>query len=520
MKIKLIAVILLILFIPTVSVEAIKFIRYKGSDYIVAIPDNQGSNRIATISIDLTDNNRVNTIEVLNSDTSKYDVIIGISSNVSFSPNAGVDRLELSGNYLAVTYRDKDLDKSIIAIYDISDENPILLMSREVWPLSSMGKFSLYGHYLVFQGFKNDNDIFSTAKITYIDLRNNLDEIKKINGDDDYAYLNPIVYRGVVFCERNGYLYSYNIETGEQKDIAKLEGTKSKNIRVSDNYIAYRSFSNNKKNIVIYDRRKKENRVIYDYSENENIDWMDLNNGYLTFAERASSGFSRNEIYLFDLKSDFLHYLKSDKFFLGYPALSDELFIWTSKRDGAYEIYYSELNDMENNNDFINLANIFNISQGKAEKYKGKILLQVGQNGEAWYVYGLSSYRPVYFSKAWGKNRDKNLIVYLGRPDDAFALMRQTGIGISNHDLEKIPVANKHCPSYMPDCDQPTNYDTMFAAKHKGKIFLQTEENGEAWYINPDDEKRYFLGHPSNAFYIMKNLGLGVSNNDLKSFFE
>lgn len=486
----------------------------------MAIPDNQGSNRIATISIDLTDNNRINTIEVLNSDTSKYEAIIGINSNASFSPNAGVDRLELSGDYLAFTYRDKDLDKSVIVVYDISGEEPILLLSRDIWLLSSMGKFSLYESYLVFQGFQDDQDIFSTAKITYIDLRKNLDERKKINGDDEYAYINPVVYKGIIYYEKDNQINSYSLETGEEKIITKLEGSQSKNIRVNDNYIAYRSFLDARKKIIIYDRQKKESRVIYDYPENENIDWMELNNGYLTFAERASSSFSRNEIYLFDIYSNFLHYLKSDKFFLGYPALSDELFVWTSKREGAYEIYYSELNDLENNNDFINLANIFNINLEKAEKYKGQILLQVGQNGEAWYVYGPNSYRPVYLSKAWSKNKEKNLIIYLGRPDDAFALMRQAGVGISNRDLGKIPVADKHCPDYMPGCDQPVNYNTGFAAKHKGKIFLQTEENGEAWYINPDDGKRYFLGRPSNAFYIMRNLGLGVSNNDLKSFFE
>jgi hypothetical protein len=41
---------------------------------------------------------------------------------------------------------------------------------------------------------------------------------------------------------------------------------------------------------------------------------------------------------------------------------------------------------------------------------------------------------------------------------------------------------------------------------------LQVEKNGEAWYINPNDLKRYFLGRPTDAFNIMRTLGLGISN--------
>ena len=51
-----------------------------------------------------------------------------------------------------------------------------------------------------------------------------------------------------------------------------------------------------------------------------------------------------------------------------------------------------------------------------------------------------------------------------------------------------------------------------------GKIVLQVEKNGEAWYINPDNQKRYFLGRPADAFQIMRELGLGVSNEDFDSW--
>lgn len=49
----------------------------------------------------------------------------------------------------------------------------------------------------------------------------------------------------------------------------------------------------------------------------------------------------------------------------------------------------------------------------------------------------------------------------------------------------------------------------------KGRILLQVEQNGEAWYVNPVDSKRYYLGRPADAFDIMRNLGLGITDNDL-----
>jgi len=174
---------------------------------------------------------------------------------------------------------------------------------------------------------------------------------------------------------------------------------------------------------------------------------------------------------------------------------------------------------------------------GLATKLKGKILLQVEKNGEAWYVSPKNEKR--YF---------------LGRPADAFSLMRELGIGATNADLNKIQVAEANfggadsdgdglsdmiedsfgTNKYSQDTDNDTysdkteiingyNHvgpgkialDSNFAKIHAGKIFLQVEQNGEAWYINPDDNKRYFLGRPNDAFNIMRNLGLGITDANL-----
>lgn len=129
-------------------------------------------------------------------------------------------------------------------------------------------------------------------------------------------------------------------------------------------------------------------------------------------------------------------------------------------------------------------------AQPLADKLKGKILLQVETHGEAWYVNPADSER-----------------YYMGRPADAFALMRQLGIGITNANLSKIPIAD------ATSDDKAVN--PSFAQKHLGKIFLQIEEHGEAWYVNPSDAHRYFLGRPTDAFNLMRNLGLGIKNSDL-----
>ena len=181
----------------------------------------------------------------------------------------------------------------------------------------------------------------------------------------------------------------------------------------------------------------------------------------------------------------------------------------------------------------INLA----LAETIAEKLSGRILLQVEDNGEAWYVNPANKER--YF---------------LGRPDDAFFIMRTLGVGITNNDLSKIPVAVENLSGQDSDLDglpdifedaigtdlqiQDTdddghadkgelinNYnpngsgglpiDLSFADKNIGKIFLQVENCGEAWYVNPKDSKRYFLGRAEDAFNVMRSLGLGITNDNL-----
>ena len=166
----------------------------------------------------------------------------------------------------------------------------------------------------------------------------------------------------------------------------------------------------------------------------------------------------------------------------------------------------------------------------------GRILLKVEDKGRAYYV------NPV-----------TNQGFFLGRGQDAYEVMRREGVGIKTKDLAEIPVgllplsgsdtdndgltddqekalgtkfdnADSDSDSYT-DLDEVQHdydplgigkmkYDNVFGGRQKGKIFLQVEAKGEAWYVNPADGRRYYLGRADDAYQIMRKLSLGISNKD------
>ena len=122
-----------------------------------------------------------------------------------------------------------------------------------------------------------------------------------------------------------------------------------------------------------------------------------------------------------------------------------------------------------------------------AERLAGYFLIQVEKNGEGWYVYPKSLTR-----------------YYLGRPTDAFNVMKRLGIGISNANLAKIPVA-----------DSSAQGDLALRDRLSGYILIQVEKNGEGWYVYPKTKQRYALGRPSQALAVMKQLAIGITNANL-----
>jgi hypothetical protein len=52
-------------------------------------------------------------------------------------------------------------------------------------------------------------------------------------------------------------------------------------------------------------------------------------------------------------------------------------------------------------------------------------------------------------------------------------------------------------------------------ANLSGKILLQVQDKGQAYYVNPLNLRLYYLGRPADAFAVMRQLGLGIKNSDL-----
>ena len=122
-----------------------------------------------------------------------------------------------------------------------------------------------------------------------------------------------------------------------------------------------------------------------------------------------------------------------------------------------------------------------------AQKLQGRILLQVESYGRAWYVNPVDSTR-----------------YYLKDGEEAYELMRTQGLGITNTDLAQIPTRS----------GQPFN--EALTKRLLGRILLQVEEHGEAWYVNPVDKLRYYLKDGEAAYLLMRTQALGIKNSDLK----
>lgn len=165
--------------------------------------------------------------------------------------------------------------------------------------------------------------------------------------------------------------------------------------------------------------------------------------------------------------------LDLDEFIYGYIETDEDL---------PDEYISTETNPEESTDSVVEreMDLVISVDSNLSNRLKGMILLQVEENGEAWYVY------PDDLNK-----------YYLGRPADAFDIMRGLGLGIAHNTLQ----------GYL---------NSTFPSRLSGKILLDVEANGEAYYVYPDDLKGYYLGRPDDAFSIMRELGLGIANTDLR----
>ena len=60
----------------------------------------------------------------------------------------------------------------------------------------------------------------------------------------------------------------------------------------------------------------------------------------------------------------------------------------------------------------------------------------------------------------------------------------------------------------------PVQAETV-ASRVSGRILLQVESHGEAWYVDPVDLRRTYLKDGATAFQLLRDKGLGITNADL-----
>ncbi|MFZ4631863.1 MAG: trypsin-like peptidase domain-containing protein [Patescibacteria group bacterium] len=175
------------------------------------------------------------------------------------------------------------------------------------------------------------------------------------------------------------------------------------------------------------------------------------------------------------------------------------------------------------------------------KKLSGKILLQVEDGGKAWYVDSKSLNR-----------------YYLADGNAAYGALKKFGLGITNENLNKIPVgiedrvlgvdsdndglddkteislgtdknkadtdgdgyhdSQEVKTGYNPRGAGKTNTSSAYSKGLEGKILIQVQGNGEAWYVY--NGKRYYLADGEAAYKIMKYLSLGITTADLNKIKE
>ncbi len=178
-----------------------------------------------------------------------------------------------------------------------------------------------------------------------------------------------------------------------------------------------------------------------------------------------------------------------------------------------------------------------------AYNLRGHFLIQVENDGLAWYVDNSNTLR----------HRLKN-------EGEIFKFIRKFGLGITNNNLAKIPIAVDErlikidsdgdglddrlekaigTDPYNPDTDDDGYPDALeikqhfnplgsgrlpidleFSKKLSGQILLQVEDNGEAWYVNPKDNLRYYIAEPLELLNIIKYIALGISNQNLEKIVD
>ncbi len=125
------------------------------------------------------------------------------------------------------------------------------------------------------------------------------------------------------------------------------------------------------------------------------------------------------------------------------------------------------------------------IDQKLSERLAGRLLLQVEQAGQVWYV---------------DTNEYKRYFITL---DNALSLFRKLALGITEENLAKIPYK-----------DSGQTGDHALQERLKGKLLLRVEANGQISYVDLEGY-RYDISM-DNLMDIFRSLSLGISNDNIR----
>lgn len=123
-----------------------------------------------------------------------------------------------------------------------------------------------------------------------------------------------------------------------------------------------------------------------------------------------------------------------------------------------------------------------------AKKFSGKVIYSTEKPGELWVVNSKTLKRtPVSDYK------------------ETLNLFKNKFVGISEANFKKIPDTNS----------TDTKNNLELAKKFFDKIILRVEQHGAAWYVNPQDSKKYDLSNSKDFFKNLSLLATPVSPSEL-----
>lgn len=150
-----------------------------------------------------------------------------------------------------------------------------------------------------------------------------------------------------------------------------------------------------------------------------------------------------------------------------------------------------------------------------AEKWGGKLFLQVEDRGRIWYV-----------------NPDDGLR-YEVTFENALPLFQKMSLGISTENLNKIPLSpmnfsddfdtdndgytdkSEVANGYNPYGSGKMEVDEELANRLKGELLLQTDQGGRIWYVDFDGYRHEVTW--GNLMPLFENLSTGITNANLET---